>query len=110
MLIKVKDSEKSRAFQAYREHAAREANRRSERLQEAKESLREERRERLKGNADYQRRAAMTKDERRRDAQERVTVNMYEHLRRTEGESATFEQAHKEVQTLLEQRGREVDK
>lgn len=79
----------------------------SEKIQEA---IRAKRDEKLKSNAEYQRRNQMTKEERARDAKDRMTKNIHEHLQQQTGGRSSYADAERKVDQVVDRFVKEIEK
>lgn len=66
---------------------------------------------RLESNADYQhRRFQMTREERARDAKDRLTKNVHEHMQQQTGGKSTYSDAERKVEALTRRFVNECEK
>jgi len=82
----------------------------SDHIEKSMEGMIERRREELHSNAEYQRRSSMTSEERARDAKERITKNIFEHMKQQQGEGkASYAEAERKAEEINRRYVREVE-
>ncbi len=72
-------------------------------------AVEEKRQKELESNADYQRRKGMTREEKAREAKDRMTQNVLEHRRRT-GQSDDSRSVERDVERITSRYVNEVEK